>query len=254
VHRWKSVIVGPDGLLYLPLPSSTNAGLADEQMDPPRGTVAQVDPKTGKLTIWAKGIRNGEGLAFAPDGSLWTAVNNRDNIADPQTGEVNAEYVSGHPPEAVARLTPGRELGWPFCNPDVSSHGGANLPLIRDVQTNADGSRLDCSSLPPIEQSLGAHAAPLGMSFTDNELPAPFSAGALMGVHGSWNRQPPYAPEVAFFSWRNGNLGDKQTLVGGFQADDGTRWGRPVAAVAGPDGAVYITDDYANAVYRLAPG
>jgi glucose/arabinose dehydrogenase len=23
--------------------------------------------------------------------------------------------------------------------------------------------------------------------------------------------------------------------------------------VTGPDGAVYITDDYANAVYRLAP-
>ena len=27
---------------------------------------------------------------------------------------------------------------------------------------------------------------------------------------------------------------------------------RPVAAVAGPDGAVFITDDYADAVYRLA--
>jgi len=26
-----------------------------------------------------------------------------------------------------------------------------------------------------------------------------------------------------------------------------------VAAVVGPDGAVYITDDHADAVYRLAP-
>ncbi|MDT5323113.1 MAG: hypothetical protein QOF25_265, partial [Mycobacterium sp.] len=41
--------------------------------------------------------------------------------------------------------------------------------------------------------------------------------------------------------------------VGGFQAADGSRWGRPVAAVPGPDGAVYITDDYADAIYRLAP-
>jgi glucose/arabinose dehydrogenase len=49
-------------------------------------------------------------------------------------------------------------------------------------------------------------------------------------------------------------LGPQQTLVGGFQAEDGTRWGRPVAAVVGPDGAVYITDDYAGAVYRLAAG
>ena len=67
-----------------------------------------------------------------------------------------------------------------------------------------------------------------------------------MGVHGSWNREPPRAPEVAFFPWQDGSLGNQQTLVGGFQAEDGSRWGRPVAAVAGPDGAVYITDDYAG--------
>ncbi len=199
---------------------------------------------------FATGVRNGTGLAIAPDGAVWTAVNNRDNIADPQTGEVRQDYVSLHPPESVARLTPGRELGWPFCNPDG---GPARLPLIRDVQTNADGSRLDCAALPPIEQSIGAHAAPLGMSFTDGVLPAPYSSGALVGVHGSWNREPPYAPEVAFFGWRNGELADKQTLVGGFQSEDGSRWGRPVAAVVGSDGAVYITDDYADAVYRLAP-
>ena len=141
-------------------------------------------------------------------------------------------------------------MGWPYCNPDG---GPANLPLIRDVQTNADGSKLDCASLPPIEQSLGAHSAPLGMSFTQGVLPAPYASGALVGVHGSWNRQPPRAPEVSFFPWQNGTLGNQQTLVGGFQDDNGVRWGRPVAAVTGPDRAVYITDDYAGAVYRLAP-
>jgi glucose/arabinose dehydrogenase len=91
------------------------------------------------------------------------------------------------------------------------------------------------------------------MSFVDGALPAPYATGALVGVHGSWNRQPPRAPEVSFFPWGNGNLGDPQTLVSGFQADDGSRWGRPVAAVVGPDGAVYITDDAADAIYRLAP-
>ena len=84
-------------------------------------------------------------------------------------------------------------------------------------------------------------------------LPEPYAHGALIGVHGSWNRTPPRAPEVSFFPWHNGTLGNQQTLVGGFQAVDGSRWGRPVAAVVGPDGAVYITDDNADAVYRLAP-
>lgn len=249
-HALKSVAIGPDGSVYFSIGSTGNITAADRDADPPRATIMRVPPGGGPAEPFATGVRNGTGLAIAPDGAVWTAVNNRDNIADPQTGEVRQDYVSLHPPESVARLTPGRELGWPFCNPDG---GPARLPLIRDVQTNADGSRLDCAALPPIEQSLGAHAAPLGMSFTDGVLPAPYSSGTLVGVHGSWNREPPYAPEVAFFGWRNGELADKQTLVGGFQSEDGSRWGRPVAAVVGPDGAVYITDDYADAVYRLAP-
>ncbi|MFG1934799.1 PQQ-dependent sugar dehydrogenase [Mycobacterium sp. NPDC048908] len=249
-HALKSVAVGRDGAVYFSIGSTGNITADDRIAKPPRASIMRVPPGGGPAAPFATGVRNGTGLAIAPDGSVWTAVNNRDNIADPETGEVDTDYVSGHPPESVARLTPGRELGWPYCNPDG---GPTNLPLIRDIQTNADGTRLDCAALPPIEASLGAHAAPLGMSFTQNTLPAPFTSGALIGVHGSWNRQPPYAPEVAFFPWQNGDLGQKQTLVGGFQADDGTRWGRPVAAVAGPDGAVYITDDYADAVYRLAP-
>lgn len=249
-HALKSVAIGPDGAVYFSIGSTGNITAEDRDADPPRATIMRVPPGGGPAQAFATGVRNGTGLAIAPDGSVWTAVNNRDNVADPRTGEPDREYVNEHPPESVARLTPGRELGWPYCNPDG---GPANLPLIRDVQTNADGDRMDCESLPAIEQSLGAHAAPLGMSFTDQVLPAPYASGALIGVHGSWNREPPRKPEVSFFAWRNGGLGDQQTLVGGFQAEDGSRWGRPVAAVTGPDGAVYITDDYADAVYRLAP-
>lgn len=249
-HALKSVVVGQDGAVYFSIGSRGNITADDRDADPPRATIMRIPPGGGPAEAFATGVRNGTGLAIAPDGSVWTAVNNRDNVANPETGEVDPEYVDEHPPESVARLTPGRELGWPYCNPDG---GPANLPLIRDVQTNADGSRMDCESLPPIEQSLGAHAAPLGMSFTEGVLPEPYASGALIGVHGSWNREPPREPEVSFFAWRDGELGNQQTFVGGFQSADGSRWGRPVAAVTGPDGAVYITDDYADAVYRLAP-
>jgi glucose/arabinose dehydrogenase len=249
-HSLKSVAIGPDGAVYFSIGSRGNITADDRDADPPRATIMRVPPGGGPAQVFATGVRNGTGLAIAPDGAVWTAVNNRDNVADPQTGQPDPAYVDEHPPESVARLIPGRELGWPYCNPDG---GPANLPLIRDVETNADGSRMDCESLPPIEQSVGSHGAPLGMSFTEGVLPQPYASGALIGVHGSWNREPPRAPEVSFFPWRNGALGDQQTLVGGFQVDDGSRWGRPVAAVTGPDGAVYITDDYADAVYRLAP-
>lgn len=249
-HALKSVAVGPDGAVYFSIGSTGNITAADRTATPPRATVMRVPPGGGPAAPFATGVRNGTGLAVAPDGALWTANNGRDNIADPRTGEVDPSYVSEHPREQLARLSPGRELGWPYCNPDG---GPANLPLVRDVQTNADGSRMDCAALPPIEQSFGAHSAPLGLSFTTGVLPEPFAQGALVGVHGSWNATPPREPEVSFFPWRDETLGDQQTLVGGFQADDGSRWGRPVAAVAGPDGAVYVTDDAADAIYRLAP-
>lgn len=248
-HALKSVAVGPDGSVYFSIGSTGNISAEDRDANPQRATIMRIPPGGGVAEPFATGVRNGTGLAVAPDGSLWTAVNNRDNVPSPD-GSVDAAYVNEHPPEALARLTPGRELGWPFCNPDG---GPADLPFIRDMSTNKDGSRLDCSKLPPVEQSMGAHSAPLGLAFTTGALPAPYANGALVGVHGSWNRQPPRAPEVSFFPWRDGTLGDQQTLVGGFQADDGSRWGRPVAAVVGPDDAVYISDDDAGAVYRLVP-
>ena len=51
--------------------------------------------------------------------------------------------------------------------------------------------------------------------------------------------------------WRDGTLGPQQTLLTGFQAANGSRWGRPVMAVQGPDQALYVTDDLAGAVYRV---
>ncbi|AKK30146.1 gluconolaconase [Mycobacterium sp. EPa45] len=255
-HALKSVAVGRDGAVYFSIGSTGNITADDRTAEPPRATIMRIPPEGGPARPFATGVRNGTGLAVAPDGAVWTAVNNRDQVPDPRPGPSYGritDYVNDNPPESVARLTPGRELGWPYCNPDV----GDGPAFVRDVQTNADGSKLDCAALPPVEQTLGAHSAPLGLSFTTGALPPPYDSGALAGVHGSWNRTPARAPEVSFFAWDAGSLastlGPQRTLVGGFQDQDGSRWGRPVAAVAGPDGAVYITDDYAGAVYRLAP-
>ncbi|MCE0763613.1 gluconolaconase [Pseudonocardia kujensis] len=271
-HALKSVAVGPDGAVYVSVGSTGNISAGDLAADPPRASILRVPPGGGPPAPFAVGVRNGTGLAVAPDGSVWTAVNDRDNIQYPfdrpydgssgsARGAVVEAYVRDHPAEALARLTPGRNLGWPYCNPDPDVEPGAagsaqvlsDVPFTRDVQTNPDGAALDCAALPRVEQALGGHSAPLGLAFVDGGLPGDFAHGALVGVHGSWNAEPPRAPEVSFFPWRDGGLGPQRTLVGGFQAADGTRWGRPVAAVAGPDGAVYVTDDDAGAVYRLAP-
>ena len=42
-----------------------------------------VNPNGGDRHVVETGVRNGEGLAVAPNGTVWTAVNNRDNITYP---------------------------------------------------------------------------------------------------------------------------------------------------------------------------
>ena len=263
-HALKSVAVGKDGQLYISVGSTGNVSAEDRSADPERATILRAPAGGGKPSVFARGVRNGTGLAVDPDGAVWTAVNNRDNIAYPNDddydgdgasdqGKVLPAYVNDYPLEPLARLTQGRDLGWPYCNPDPGRPlSYTNRPFVRDIENNVDGTKLDCAALPPVEQGMGAHSAPLGLSFaTSPGLPEAYGKGALAGIHGSWNRNPPRAPEVSFFAWRDGTLGPQQTLLTGFQDAEGSRWGRPVMAVQGPDHALYVSDDLAGAVYRV---
>jgi glucose/arabinose dehydrogenase len=274
VHRLKNVVVAPDHTVYLDIGSASNASIPAPTGGLPRASVISVAPNETGVHVFATGIRNGDGLAFAPDGTLWTAVNERDDVAYPfhraydgksdAFGQVIQAYVNEHPPDELVRLTPGRNVGWPYCNPDddvdpgvqSSARNYANLSFDRDAQTNPAGTRLDCATLPPIQRGLPAHSAPLGFHFLEgSRLPAPWSDGAVVAVHGSWDRQPPREPAVLWLPWEASThtLGDPITLVGGFQEPNGNRWGRPVDAVPGPDGALYVSDDTAGAIYRIVP-
>ncbi|WP_430790555.1 PQQ-dependent sugar dehydrogenase [Actinoplanes sp. G11-F43] len=247
-HALKSVAIGDDGAIYVSVGSTGNISVEDRAASPERATILRAPKGGGEPSVYARGVRNGTGLAVDPDGHVWTAVNHRDNVADPN-GDVEQSYVNDHPMEQLARLTEGRELGWPYCNPDPQLEptiSYSDRPFLRDMQTNPDGTKLDCDALPPTEQGMGAHSAPLGLSFVT--LPSP---GALVGIHGSWNRNPPRPPEVSFYAWKDGTLGPQQTVLTGFQLEDGSRWGRPVMAVQGPDGALYVSDDHAGAIYRV---
>ncbi|MEU4216938.1 gluconolaconase [Actinoplanes sp. NPDC026623] len=270
-HALKSVAVGDDGELYISVGSTGNVSAGDRDANPERATILRAPAGGGKPTVFARGVRNGTGLAIDPGGAVWTAVNNRDNIGYPYDRDYDGDgdrdrdgvlqgYVNDHPFEPLARLEQGRDLGWPYCNPDPDLEPGrkdsplnyTRRPFVRDVQTNPGGRKLDCAALPPVEQGMGAHSAPLGLSFaTSPGLAGGYGPGALVGVHGSWNRRPPRPPEVSFFAWRGGTLGPQQTLLTGFQDPDGSRWGRPVMAVQGPDHALYVSDDLAGAVYRV---
>jgi glucose/arabinose dehydrogenase len=270
VHREKDIAVAPDGTVYFNVGSSSNASPYDRTLTPPRAVIMAVNPDGSDLHVVETGVRNGEGMAVAPDGSVWTAVNERDNIPYPfhsayggysdAFGQVIQAYVNEHPPDEVVKVIAGRDLGWPYCNPDQDKNHPAgslaNVPFVPDALTNPGGTHLNCADLTPVEVGLPAHTAPLGMSFLEGSaIPAPWSGGAVLAAHGSWNREPPRSPAVLWLAWdaAKHTLEPAITLITGFQNPDGSRWGRPVDAVPGPDGALYVSDDTAGAIYRLMP-
>ena len=214
-------------------------------------------------SVVARGVRNGFGLAIAPDKTLFTAVNQMDNQPYPfddatgQYGQVIPEYVNENPVDQVTRLTQGVDLGWPLCVPDTTDTPDLlGVPYVNDPEFNPKGDQLDCSSLPPTMLGLPAHSAPLGLSFTEGTpLGGTLGSGALITTHGSWNRESPRAPGVVFSPWDSAtqSLGVPVELVNGFQSDAGDRWGRSVTAIPGPDGSLYVTDDTAGLVYRITP-
>jgi glucose/arabinose dehydrogenase len=274
VHTLKEVVIGADHTIYIDVGSSSNASPRTSWHGIPRASVLAYHPN-GKLErVWATGVRNGDGLSIAPDGTLWTAVNERDQISYPfdrayggsadAHNQVIPAYVNNHPPDEVAKLKPGRDLGWPYCNPDPDVRPGApdtgfrytDLPFTRDAQTNPRGKRLNCAKLSRLEVGLPAHSAPLGFHFlAGSNLPARWADGAVVAGHGSWDRHPPRPPVVYWMPWngRTHRLGAPRVLLSGFQYRNGDRWGRLADAVPGPDGALYVSDDQAGAILRIVP-
>ncbi|WIB59810.1 hypothetical protein DEJ13_15420 [Curtobacterium sp. MCLR17_007] len=261
-HGGKFVAVR-NGIVTYDIGSGTNDSGADRQANPDRAVIRQVGLDGSGDTLLATGVRNGEGLAHAPDGTLFTAVNQADQQPYPfhdgtgRYGQRVQAYVNEHPNDQVTRITRGAELGWPYCVPDSRGKPDLlDLGYVRQPANNPDGDALDCGTVTTTMVGLPAHSAPIGFVFTrESALPQAYDDGALITTHGSWNRQPPRPPSVSYSAWDDdsGTLGQPHTIVEGFQTASGSRWGRSVDAVPGPDGALYVTDDTAGLVYRLTP-
>ncbi|MDX5421346.1 MAG: T9SS type A sorting domain-containing protein, partial [Hymenobacteraceae bacterium] len=258
-HVLKNIALDSNHKLYVSIASTCNACIEDTQSNPKRGAIYQYNADGSGGRLFAEGLRNAEGLDFLPGtNDLWVTVNNRDNIAYPfedgsgNYGKVIQDYVDDNPPEEFTYVRDGGNYGWPFCNPDPRQ-GMDNMGHIRDVQLNEDGA-VDCSGMDRISKGIQAHSAPLGLLFTQNtKMPQPYRNGALIALHGSWNRSKATGYKVIYFPWQNDKPGEQVDLVGGFLNSDSTEaYSRPVDIAIDPEGSLYISDDKAHVVYKLS--
>ncbi|MEH1943152.1 MAG: sugar dehydrogenase [Nostoc sp.] len=262
-HELKNIALDANHKLYVAIASTCNACKEDTVSNPLRGAIYQYNADGTNQRLFAQGLRNAEGLAFVPGtNDLWVAVNNRDNIAYPfndvtgNYGKIIPSYVDNHPPEAFTRVRDGGNYGWPFCNPNPDTPNGLNdMPLDLDYEFNADG-RVNCNTMDKTIKGIQAHSAPLGLTFLQNtNFSSLYSNGAVVGLHGSWNRQQRTGYKVAYFPWDSAtNLpGNEIDLVSGWVIPATQEiWGRPVDMAVDPQGNLLISDDYSGTIYKLS--
>ncbi|MBC8104786.1 MAG: hypothetical protein H7Z41_19600 [Cytophagales bacterium] len=266
-HQLKNFALSADDKLYLSIASATNSSPSDTVSDPVRCAVYQFNADGTNGRLYARGLRNAEGLAMLPaTNELWVVVNNRDNIGYPfhndwdgdgadDYGRVMQSYVDNHPPEEFTRVRDGGNYGWPFANPNPdTANGFDNMPFDLDVQNNANAQYGTADSFDRITKGIQAHSAPLGLIFTQGtNFATPYREGALTALHGSWNRAIKTGYKVVYFPFDTDTQtpGPQVDFVTGFLDGSGV-WGRPVDIAAAPDGGLYLSDDYSGTIYKLS--
>ncbi|RYY04864.1 MAG: sorbosone dehydrogenase family protein [Gammaproteobacteria bacterium] len=227
-HGWKFIRFGPDGLLYVPIGAPCNIC---EPGDPYASiTRINVDTPNAKPEIFARGIRNTVGFDWNPKtGELWFTDNGRDMLGD------------DIPPEELNRAAKaGQHFGYPYC------HGG-------DITDPEFGSERKCDEFTPPEVKFQAHSAGLGLRFyTGNSFPAEYRNQIFIAQHGSWNRTKKVGYKiVSVDASKDGQKPEYKVFAEGW-LDKENAWGRPVDVLVLPDGSLLVSDDTANAIYRIS--
>ncbi len=228
-HWTRTLRFGPDGWMYVTIGSSCNVC---EEEDQRRATVMRFRPDGASGEVFASGLRNTVGIDWRPGTNvLYGTDNGRDLLGD------------DFPPCELNRIERGGHYGWPYAN-------GAKIP---DPDFGAGKEGLIRASIAPAH-GFAAHTAPLGIAFLRGDhWPPAYRGAALVALHGSWNRTEKQGYEVVSLHFGGRETVTERRFVWGFEEDDDVI-GRPVDVAEGPDGAIYMSDDFTGSIYRVTLG
>ena len=233
-HSTRDVVFTKDGKkMYVGVGSRSNVDDPDttpEEKD--RATILEFNVDGTGRRVYATGIRNAVGLAIHPTtGQLWVSVNERDNLGDNLV------------PDYITHVEDGGFYGWPWYY-----MGG-----IQDPRHAGKHPELKSTVKVP-DVLLQPHSGSLEMVFYDGkQFPAEDRDSIFSAAHGSWNKALRTGYKVIRTPLKNGTpTGEYQDFLTGFVTAEGQVWGRPVGVAVASDGALVVTDDAANTIWRVA--
>ncbi|MER2996513.1 PQQ-dependent sugar dehydrogenase [Pontibacter populi] len=225
-HGWKYIAFGPDGKLYVPVGAPCNVC---KEENPVYSTITRLNADGTNMEIFAEGVRNTVGFTWHPTTKeLWFTDNGRDMLGDNIPND-----------ELNLATKKGQHFGFPYC------HEG-------EIPDPEFGKNRACSEFVKPVQKLGPHVAALGLKFYNGDMfPEQYKNQLLIAQHGSWNRSEPIGYRLMQVELDGkGNATNYKTFAEGW-LQDGKAWGRPVDVMVMPDGALLVSDDTNNAIYRI---
>ncbi|MHB9027719.1 MAG: PQQ-dependent sugar dehydrogenase, partial [Candidatus Latescibacterota bacterium] len=229
-HSTRTIMFGPDGRLYVSIGSSCNVC---EERDARRAAIYVMNPDGSNFRQYASGLRNAVFMTTNPvDGDIWATEMGRDLLGDDL------------PPDEVNIIREGKHYGWPWC------YGNR----VHDEAFDSRGERSDfCRGTEPPVIEIPAHSAPLGLAFVPEEgWPEEYWYNLMVAYHGSWNRSQPTGYKIVrhILDARGNYRGSEDFITGWLRG--GSALGRPVDIMVQPGGIMYISDDKAGVIYRVA--
>lgn len=244
-HWSRNLILSADkSTIYIAVGSATNIAEKGLAIDEGRAAIYEYVLETGKMRVFGGGLRNPIGMAIQPvTQRLWTVVNERDMLGP--------DLV----PDYLTQVNFGDNFGWPWIY--WGDYEDARVqPRRPDL--------LQYTARP--DYALGAHTAPIGLVFTlgQAKLGKAYENGAIVSLHGSWNRSPKSGYKLVYIPFNARGFPDIKRdkdgkvigglpvdIVTGFLDDDGNAFGRPADMAIDSTGAILISDDASGIIWRL---
>jgi len=217
--------------MYVSIGSASNVDAGEPRE---RAAINRYDPDGKNHEVWAEGLRNPVSIRWYPGTQrLWTTVQERDLLGD--------DLV----PDYFTEVHKGKFYGWPY------AYIGPN----EDPRRKGEKPELVKKTVEP-DLVLGAHVAVLDFVFyTGSQFPAKYKGGAILALHGSWNRSKRVGYSLVYAPFKGGKpTGEMEELIGGWMLSPDRRevWGRPVGILQLPDGSLLVSDDGGNKIWRVS--